>query len=86
MKKDFFFLFYLIAGIIVGSIIAKVCAGVGFLNWLSYGQTIGFSPNSPAVLDLVIFKITFGCSMSLTLAHIITISLAMLLYKNTRIK
>ena len=84
MKRDFFFLFYLIAGIITGSIIAGWCTGSGALGWLAYGQTIGFSPNSPAVIDLAIFKLTFGFSMSLTVAHIITISIAMFIYRHNR--
>ncbi len=84
MKRDFFFLFYLIAGIIAGSIIANMCAGMGALSWLAYGQTIGFAPNNPAVIDLAIFKLTFGFSMSLTVAHIITISIAMFIYRHNR--
>ena len=84
MKRDFFFLFYLIAGIITGSIISSWCAGSGALGWLAYGQTIGFSPNSPAVIDLSIFTLTFGFSMTLTVAHIITISLAMFIYRHNR--
>lgn len=84
MKRDFFFLFYLIAGIITGSIIANLCVGSGALGWLAYGQTIGFSPNSPAVVDLAIFTLTFGFSMSLTVAHIITISIAMFIYRHNR--
>ena len=84
MKKDFMFLFYLLAGIIAGSIIANLCAGMGGLSWLAYGQTIGFSPNSPAVVDLAIFTLTFGFSMSLTVAHIITISIAMFIYRHNR--
>lgn len=83
MKKDFLFLFYVLAGIIAGSIIANVCAGTG-LSWLAFGQTIGFSPNAPAVIDLAVFKLTFGFSMSLTVAHIITISLALLLYRRSK--
>lgn len=84
MKRDFFFLFYLIAGIIAGSIIANLCANTGVLSWLAYGQTIGFSPNSPAIIDLAIFTLTFGFSMSLTVAHIITISIAMMIYRHYR--
>lgn len=84
MKKDFLFLFYVLAGIIAGSIIASLCTNAGVLSWLAYGQSIGFAPNNPAVLDLAIFKITFGFSMSLTVAHIITISLALILYRNTK--
>ena len=81
MKRDFLFFFYLLAGIIAGSLIANYCAGAGALSWLAYGQSIGFSPNAPAVIDLAIIKLTFGFSMSLTVAHIITISVALLLYR-----
>ena len=84
MKRDFFFLFYLIAGIISGSIIANLCSNTGVLSRLAYGQTIGFSPNSPAIIDLAIFTLTFGFSMSLTVAHIITISIAMMIYRHYR--
>ena len=84
MKRDFLFLFYLLAGIIAGSIIANLCAGAGALSWLAYGQSIGFSPNAPAIIDLAIIKLTFGFSMSLTVAHIITITLALLLYRRGR--
>lgn len=85
MKKDFLFLFYMVAGIVAGSIIASLCSGAGnALSWLAFGQTIGFSPNNPAVIDLAIFKLTFGFSMSITVAHIITISTALFLYKHSR--
>ena len=84
MKKDFLFLFYMLAGIIAGSIIASLCTNAGVLSWLAYGQSIGFAPNNPAILDLAIFKITFGFSMSLTVAHIITISVAMFIYRHNR--
>ena len=84
LKRDFFFLFYLIAGIITGSIISNLCAGSSVLGWLAYGQTIGFAPNSPAIIDLAIITLTFGFSMSLTVAHIITISAAMFIYRHNR--
>ena len=87
MKKDFLFLFYLLAGIIAGSIVANLCAGTsGALSWLAYGQSIGFAPNNPAIIDLAIFKLTFGFSMSITVAHIITIMLSLFLYRHTRYK
>ena len=86
MKKDFLFLFYLLAGIVTGSILANLCAGNGILGWLAFGESIGFSPSNPAVIDLVIFKLTFGFSMSITLAHIITITIALFCYRHTRYK
>ncbi|MEG2193086.1 MAG: DUF4321 domain-containing protein, partial [Oscillospiraceae bacterium] len=64
MKKQFMFLFYLLAGIILGSLVAKLCVQVPSLSWLGYANTIGFSAQNPAVLDLIIIKITLGFSMS----------------------
>ncbi|MEG0091997.1 MAG: DUF4321 domain-containing protein [Oscillospiraceae bacterium] len=86
MKKQFLFLFYLLAGIITGSLLAGLCARVPALSWLGYTNTIGFSPSSPAVLDLIIIKVTFGFSMAISVAQVMTISLAMFLFSKARIR
>ncbi len=80
MKKNIFFWFYLLAGIITGSLIASACAGIPALSWLAYSSSIGFSPNSPAVINLIVLKVTFGFSMSISVAQIFTICIAMYLY------
>ena len=84
MKKQFLFLFYLLAGIIIGSLLGSVCRGIPSLSWLGYSNTIGFSPSSPAVMDLIVVRITFGFAMSVSVAQIITIALAMYIYGKTR--
>ena len=86
MKKNFLFLFYLLAGILTGAVLAQLCAGIPALKWLGYSQTIGFSPTNPAVLDLVIIRLTFGFSMTVSLAQIITIGIALYLYFRLRVK
>ncbi len=86
MKKNFLFLFYLLAGILVGAVIASVCKGIPLLSWLSYSQSIGFSPTNPAVLDLSIIKITFGFAMSISIAQIITIIIALYFYKHSKVR
>lgn len=86
MKRNFLFLFYLLAGILVGAVIAQACSGVPSLKWLGYSQEIGFSPANPAVLDLNIVRITFGFAMRISLAQVITISLALYLYVKSRVK
>ncbi len=80
MRKTFFFWFYLLAGIIAGSLIATACRGVPALSWLAYSASIGFSPANPAVIDLLILKLTFGFSMSISVAQIITVCIAMYIY------
>ena len=71
MKKTFLFLFYLLAGIILGSLLASVCVRIPGLAWLGYSNTIGFAENAPAVLNLLIIRITLGFSMSVSVAQII---------------
>ena len=83
MKKTFLFLFYLLAGIIRGSLLASVCVRIPGLAWLGYSNTIGFAENAPAVLNLLIIRITLGFSMSVSVAQIITIALAMFLYSRS---
>ncbi len=84
MKKDFMFFFYLIAGIVIGSLIAAVARDVSWLSWLAFGTTIGFGADAPAVLDLTVLRLSFGFSFSLTVAHILTIGAAMAIYSGRR--
>ena len=84
MKRTFLFLFYLLAGIVTGGLLASFLSGIPALSWLAYTKTIGLSAANPAVLDLSIVKITFGFSMSVSMAQIITLSIAMFIYNRTR--
>ncbi len=80
MKKNFTFIFYLVAGIIIGSLLAAFAQQVSWLSWLAFGTPIGFGADNPAVIDLAVLRLTFGLSISVTVAHVITIGLAMFLY------
>lgn len=84
MKKTFLFLFYLLAGILSGSLLANLCRSIPALSWLGYANTIGLGAGTPVVLDLIIVRITFGFAMSVSIAQIITISVAMMLYNRAR--
>lgn len=85
-KKNFLLLFYLIAGILVGALIADVCKDLEFLSWLSYYLSVGFNPANPLVLDLSVFTLTFGFSFGIYIAQIFTIGLAIFAYNKTYIK
>ena len=86
LKRNLLLLFYLLAGVIVGAMLAHVCAGVSFLSWLAYSGTIGFSSASPFVLDLSVIKLTFGFSMSISVAQVFTIALAIFLFNKTKLR
>lgn len=81
MKKTVVILFYLLAGIIAGSLLANLCAGIPFLSWLSYSSSIGFAANQPACLDLIVIKLYFGFSMGVSVAQLLCIGLSMFLYR-----
>lgn len=78
--KNAWALFLLLcAGIVLGGFIGNLTAGIPSLNWLNYGQSFGLQ--SPIVLDLGIMVITFGLSIKITIAGIIGVLLAIIIYR-----
>ena len=76
MKKNSWACFMLIlAGIVIGGFIGNLLP----VAWLNYGQSFGLS--SPIILDLGILCITFGLSIKITVASIIGIILAIIIYR-----
>ena len=57
---------------------STLTAGVSGLGWLSFGQTFGVQ--NPIVLDLGVMVITFGLTIKITIASIIGIILAAIIY------
>ena len=86
LKRNLLLLFFVLAGIVVGAMLAAVCKNVPFLSWLSYYQSIGFNADAPFVLDLSVLRLTFGFSMVISVAQIITIALAIFLYNKTNLR
>lgn len=79
-SKNLWALFLLLlAGIVLGGFIGALTADISFLSWLNYGQTFGLS--SPVVLDLGIIVLTFGMTIRITIAGIIGVVLAILIYR-----
>ena len=75
-KNYWALLLMILAGVVLGGFIGQLSAGVPALRWLNYGQTFGLS--NPLVLDLVL---TFGLTIKITIAGIIGIVLAILIYR-----
>lgn len=79
-RKNPWALFLLVlAGIVLGGFIGTFASGVSFLQWLNYGQSFGL--DSPIVFDLSILVITFGLKIKITIASIIGILIALIVYK-----
>ena len=69
----------MLAGVVLGGFIGNLTAGVSGLSWLNYGQTFGLT--SPIIFDIGIMVITFGLSIKITIASIIGVLLAILIYR-----
>ncbi|MDE6663200.1 MAG: DUF4321 domain-containing protein [Lachnospiraceae bacterium] len=76
MNKNNWACFLLIlAGIVIGGFIGSVLP----VDWLNYGQSFGLT--EPVMLDLGILCISFGLSIKITVASIIGIILAIIIYR-----
>ena len=69
----------LLAGVVLGGFIASMLGGIPALSWLAYGSDFGLS--SPLVLDLGVLTLQFGLTIRFTIAGIIGIVLAFLIYR-----
>ena len=83
LKRTIAFLFFLLAGILLGTILGNICEGVPYLSWLSYTLSVGLDTNSPLVLDLIVFKLAGGFTLSVNAAQIICVILSFVLYSKT---
>ena len=65
--------------LVLGGLIAESTAGIESLSWLSYGNTFGL--DSPLVINLGVLVITFALQIKITIASIIGVILAIIIYK-----
>lgn len=76
MRKNNWACFLLIlAGIVIGGFIGNLFPS----TWLNYGQTFGLT--NPLILDLGILTITFALTIKITIASIIGIVAALIIYR-----
>ena len=79
-NKNFWILFILLlTGIVLGGFLGSLADGISWLSWLNFGQSFGL--DSPLVLNLGMLVITFGLSIKITLASIIGVAVALLIYR-----
>lgn len=81
LKKTLIFILFLLAGILLGTIIAMACKEISFLSWLSYTASIGLGMPNGVTLDLIIMKLAFGFSFEISVAQIICIIISLAVYK-----
>ncbi|MDD6572509.1 MAG: DUF4321 domain-containing protein [Thermoflexaceae bacterium] len=74
-KNTWALLLLMLAGIVIGGFIGDLTN----IGWLNYGQTFGLT--SPIVLDLGVLVITFALTIRITIASIIGVIIAILVYR-----
>ena len=78
-KNGWVLLVMLLSGIVLGGFIGMLTANVSGLSWLNYGQNFGLE--SPIVLDLGLLVLTFGLQIQISIASIIGVVLAIIIYR-----
>ena len=72
-------LIMLLSGIVLGGFIGMLTANVSGLSWLNYGQSFGLE--NPIVLDLGLLILTFGLTIHISIASILGVVLAIIIYR-----
>ena len=78
-KNGWTLLLLMLAGVVIGGFIGSIASSVPGLDWLNYGQTFGLE--NPLVLSMGLVVLTFGLTIKITIAGIIGIALAILIYR-----
>ena len=79
-RKNFWILLImLLAGIVLGGFMGQLANGISWLSWLNFGQSFGL--DSPLVLNFGILVITLGLTIKITMASIIGIAIALIIYR-----
>ena len=78
-KNVWILLIMLLAGIVLGCFMGQLANGISWLNWLNFGQSFGL--DSPLVINFGILVITLGLTIKITMASIIGIAIALIIYR-----
>ena len=72
-------LIMLLAGSVLGGFMGQMAEGIPWLGWLNFGQSFGL--DSPLVVNFGILVITFGLTIKITMASIIGVAIALIIYR-----
>ena len=78
-KNFWILLIMLLAGIVLGGFMGQLAEGISWLNWPNFGQSFGL--DSPLVINFGILVITFGLTIKITMASIIGVAVALIIYR-----
>lgn len=78
-KNFWVLLLLLLSGIVLGGFLGSLADGIPWLSWLNFGQSFGL--DSPIIINFGILIITFGLSIKITMASIIGVAIALIIYR-----
>lgn len=78
-KNSWALFLMILVGIVLGGFVGNIAKDVSYMSWLNYGNNFGLG--GPVKLNLGIIVITFGLSIKVTMASIIGVIIAIIIYK-----
>lgn len=79
-KRTFAFIFFMLAGIVLGGFIAYICQGRAYVGWLAWGKSVGVEN---VAVDLYVIKFSIGLVIHATISQIFTIAAALIIFSKT---
>lgn len=77
-------LLLMLCGVVIGSFLGLLTKDISWLSWLDYGMTFGIGSSAEAgamCLNLGVITLTFGLSIKISIASILGIVIAFLIYR-----
>ena len=80
--KAWVLLLLLLCGVVIGGFLGYLTRDISWLSWLDYGMTFGIGTDGGSfVLNLGVLVIPFGLSIKISIASIIGVVIAFLVYR-----
>lgn len=81
--KTWVLLLLMLCGVVIGSFFGHLAKDVSWLSWLDYGMTfgIGNGENGAFILNLGVIIFTLGLSIKISIASILGVVIAFLVYR-----
>ena len=80
-KNSLVLIFLVLSALVLSALLGTLTSGVGFLKWLTWGESIGFDTIN---VDLAIINFSFSFAMQVNVLQVLLIGASLLLYKKIR--
>lgn len=81
MKYAVYMTFLTVCALVFGSMLGNRAIGTEGFSWLGYSRTFAFEPGT--FLNIDVLKLTFGISITVNVAQLLLIALAIFIYYKT---